>query len=174
MTLLVSGMMHIQEKHFSKVKHEEKKKLNKVCPFLPFVLICIWKDWSWFIFFCRQKKTFPKKASEYFQQTQFLKTVAVTLVSVPWTFKRGSTRKWFLSYCKRGWLGGWSCHKMFCLLSLAYRCFKKTQIGLDQNIISDEWNSSEALGLDMKDGHPNSNAFFGRAPSLLLGLCKKI
>ena len=57
---------------------------------------------------------------------------------------------------------------------LAYRCFKKTQIGLDQNIISDEWNSSEALGLDRKDGHPNSNAFFGRAPSLLLGLCKKI
>ena len=75
---------------------------------------------------------------------------------------------------QEGVVGGCSCHKMFCLLSLAYLCFKKTQIGLDQNIISDEWNSSEALGLDRKDGHPSSNAFFRRAPSLLLILCKKI
>ena len=104
MTILVCSMVHIQENYFSKVKHEEKKKLNKVCPFLPFVLICIWKDWSWFIFFVARKRHFQKRPVNIFNKPNFSKQSLSLWFQYP-ELLREDPRESDFCFTARG--GGW-------------------------------------------------------------------
>ena len=123
-------------------------------------------------FFVAKKRHFQKRPANTFNKPNFSKQSLSLWFQYP-ELLREDPRESDVCSTSRG--GGWGAGPT---TRCSAFCHSHISVSKRHKLVLTRTRSSQmnvtALGLDRKDGHPSSNAFFRRAPSLLLRLCKKI